>query len=350
MSRTIAATLLFIVTLWIAAFARSAPLTQISPHHRYMYAWLLTNSDTQSVRIGAKALLNDGAVTTEFADIAAKILTEHGAGARPSVDIDTVRWLVRVLSASHSQRYVQVLEPLAHEPGRLGADASAALSALTEVAVAFAADDVDLPAIRLQLDSLRVESKQAGRAALAETRDGMCLSEAADRLGYPDEILVVERPRGVTHGAVVALQDVMFEYAETGIIEFARNTSDWCAVTVSVWEPSFGPMGDSLRSYFVRGFLSNNATFLRLATRRGYQVKLSDEKQLDIAAFRLRRDMKTSDPALQDAMEWISHLLRLSRNPRYFELMRVLRTEGGTKDLRKHGVEGMEELAPAPAS
>lgn len=46
----------------------------------------------------------------------------------------------------------------------------------------------------------------------------------------------------------------------------------------------------------------------------------------------------------------VSHLLRLSRNPRYFELMQVLRTEGGTKDLRKHGVEAMEELAPASGS
>src|SRR5687768_5940965 len=109
---------------------------------------LLTNSDTQSIRVGARALLNDGAVTTEFSDIAAKILTEHAAGMRPSIDVDTVRWLVRVLGASHSQRYLQVLQPLAQQPGRLGADASAALAALTDVGVAFSGHDVNLPAIR----------------------------------------------------------------------------------------------------------------------------------------------------------------------------------------------------------
>lgn len=350
MFRAIYTILSMFAALAMATPAGADAVTQVSPHHRYMYASLLIKEDTQSVRLGAKALINDGAVSVEFADMAAKILTEYAAGARPLIDIDTVRWLIRVIANSHSQRYQHVLQPFVGRRGRLGADATAAISGLTHAGETFKNTDVDFAAIQSQLDLLRIQSKKVEEAKLSDARDGVCLSEAAARLGYPDEILVVERPRHVTHGAVVALQDVMFEYSQTGVIEFARSASDWCAVTISLWEPSFGSMGDAMHSYFVRGFLSNNATFLRNAARRGYQIKLTDERQLDIAAFRLRRDMKTNDPTLQDALKWVSHLLRLSRNQRYFELMQVLSNEGATKDLRKHGVEGMAELAPASGS
>lgn len=346
MIRTITSSLLVCATLW-TGFSRAEPLAQTTPQHRYVYTWLLTDSEAQSVRIGARALLNDGAVTPEYADIAAKILVERGATAISTLDIDTARWLIRVLAASHSQRYAQVLKSLANRPGRVGPEATTALTALTDAAeTAFNAEDIDLPSIRSRLVATRDASKRVGTADFAATPVGVCLSDATERLGYPDAVVVVERPRGITHGAVVELQDVMFEYADVGVVEFARGANDWCAVTVSRWEQSFGPMGDAMRSYFVRGFLSDNAPFLRAATRRGYQVKLSDEKQLDIAAFRLRRDMKTGDPALQDALEWVSHLLRLSRNPRYLELMQVLQSEGATKDLRKHGLEGTRELSP----
>lgn len=324
--------------------------TSISSYRWHTYALLLTAADPVRLKLGAREIEEVASSDTALTDLAAKAVDDF-LQHRRSLDADTVAWLARGLGATGSLRYADLLTTLSKNDERKIAEyASAALAKLKTPAPTFNATDVDLDAVRAQLEK-QTEQSASSEVSLFQMQQGMWIENAFEKLGYPTDVRTTMTSRRIPMvPGRIYVTNLVLDYGSKGDLEFSRDKGDWYVVRVLPRNlPARRGAGqqapiemsvDDMR----QGILAPDPLVMTATVKNAIQRGVTDEAILDTAAWRLAAEMHTKDKYMVDGLAYICRLLGNSANPRYRNLAVEVASKADARKLQAYAEKMLTSL------
>lgn len=308
-----------------------------------IYAKLLSSSNLQNIKLGAKGLHHDLPANTQLWDFAAYTLWSMNKNGNKSHDEfdDTIAWLAKAIGESKQARYQTLLKEQLQfaQSNKVRKYFKGALKDLNKNEVAQFNAELYVPQ-ELPLDTVNIATGEK----FATINSGDTLQSVLSLLGQPDGVGQYIRSYRRPFIGRQTFQNLRLSYINLGSMEFRYDETQWVVDLKS--EQTNADISGVKTEYrdLVSRLVSNDVTQIRAAAREAIKLPLTDPESLDHIAQYIWDNQNTDDKQFADSLAWLCKVLSNSKNGRYKEMLSTLAQKPIHKKIVRYSANAAKNL------